>query len=39
MYNYVIVGSVYIFHEMKNYTIYKRTFCPIRFSRLNLKQE
>ena len=36
MYNYVIVGSVYIFLEMKNYTIYKRTFCPIR---LNLKQE
>ena len=39
MYNYVIVGSFYIFHEMKNYTIYKRTFYSIRFSRLNLKQE
>ena len=39
MYNYVIVGSIYIFHEMKNYTIYKRTFYSIRFSRLNLKQE
>ena len=23
MYNYVIVGSIYIFHEMKNYTIYE----------------
>ena len=39
MYSYVIVGSVCIFHEMKNYTIYKRIFYPIRFSRLNLKQE